>query len=589
MSVRFGNTWGLTVQRGPWKPNSYDAGFTVTGQKHAGHGDWYSAERPNTNPTTPYSIPTVKSKSVKYADGNFMPSTRPGRVQRSYNTHGRKRMAPRQVGLNTTMEDAGTQTADFLGGGMSGSPAPPNGSTGSSNGGLNDTTLFYPSNSEVISPIPIVPGDPAFDTSAGEVAIMENSFNSSTPRPSPDFGPIVGMGLSVVTSMVNTIEGGLFEDPSEPDDDPVDQMWMNGESQPYLALVTDMVGYYPHSVAAIDQMGGVELGDGTQLDAEEAQMLATVIEFYMSYGGNRFPQETIQYVNRQLNDGGMDWVESMLEEFAATTPGGQPETPGGGLTRSADINAPTATPEGVAEITAAGETPGVVDEEYPSGTDIPPPDPSTGWPQGLTTQRETKDGTTVQDTTLLDQFKATITFGVKIGSLPDTHARWLRKYKPEQFAEFKKNGGKGIFMETDQENEKRVNDESAMAEIEKAKNTGANAPLPRLVNVNGERFPEGWGTDQFTVACNSGAIIPTTVIQWMRAYYDKKGHDEEFDRLIDTWQNKRAGLAVDEVPADEATALKNAPIAGSNTTSVNKPDPAADDAEEIDKLANLYP
>ncbi len=102
MSVRYpalGKTkrsaWGLTVKKGPWKESLRDKTYQVNSQKHAGHGDWYTVERPNYNNTQGgdpdlappnAAIPKVVTSGIKYKSSEFIPKTRPGRLQRSYLT-----------------------------------------------------------------------------------------------------------------------------------------------------------------------------------------------------------------------------------------------------------------------------------------------------------------------------------------------------------------------------------------------------------------------------------------------------------------------------------------------------------------------
>jgi len=563
MSVRFGNTWGLTVQRGPWKPNAYDAGFTVTGQQHAGHGNFYSAERPNTNPATPYSIPTTKTKTVKYADGNYMPSTRPGRVQRTYYTHPRRRMAPRQVGLNTTMEDVSTQTADFLGGGMSVSPNQTNGSStiGSNNVG-NSMTLYYPSNSEIFLPPPIVPGDPNFAISPGmEATMSENSFNSSSgPMSMSELGPTVGLGMSVVETAVNTFEAGLFEDVSDPGDDPVDQMWMNGDrgtDQPYLGLISDMVQLYPNSIAAVDTMGGVELANGEQLDAEQAQGLATVVEYFMNYGGSYYPQETVEYLNQQLNDGGMDWVDTMLEQFSFG--GAPPDVAPVGVTASADISAPSGQ-------VGAGVEAGAVDagveevdnsnDVYPSGPDLVT-DPTNGQPKGLSLP-----------------FDAMLANATTLGIAPDNFARWLRTNRPEAFAQFMEKGGRGVPVLTAAEQKQGLEeafldtiDIGAQRIIDEQK---AKEKLPELVMVGGpqgELFPKGWGPDQFKAACLAGTpYINAALFKWFHDWYETNERLDDFEELKTKYEEKVAATSVADAAKRQEDQKGTAKPAGDDTT-----------------------
>jgi len=123
--MRYGNSWGLTVQRGPWKETAKDLNYGSVNQKHAGHGDWYQVERPSMNPAGSYSIPTLKRKRLLYSSTNeYTPKSRPGRLQKSVYTEGmRKELASRPTtGLGQSTVAAQPPSGFRLGGGNFDSP-----------------------------------------------------------------------------------------------------------------------------------------------------------------------------------------------------------------------------------------------------------------------------------------------------------------------------------------------------------------------------------------------------------------------------------------------------------------------------------
>lgn len=71
---------GLTIQKGPWKPNQNDF-VNVLDQEHAGHLGWKSNERPSGTQTT---IPQIKTNSVKYKHDTFVPKSKAGGLNASY-------------------------------------------------------------------------------------------------------------------------------------------------------------------------------------------------------------------------------------------------------------------------------------------------------------------------------------------------------------------------------------------------------------------------------------------------------------------------------------------------------------------------
>ena len=75
------NTWGLTMKRGPWKVDAKDNAFAIGDQTHAGHLAWKTVERP-AQQVDQYKIPQFINNSIKYyGGGDYIPNTRPGRIQ----------------------------------------------------------------------------------------------------------------------------------------------------------------------------------------------------------------------------------------------------------------------------------------------------------------------------------------------------------------------------------------------------------------------------------------------------------------------------------------------------------------------------
>ncbi len=146
MSVRYpalGKTrrsaWGLTVKSGPYKETLKDKRYKVTDQTHAGHGDWMTVERPNYNNTQggepAHTMPRVVTSGIKYAASEFIPKTRPGRLQRSYLTERQQKqtLTSQPAGLGPPMAEV---AQGFQLGGGNGPSQPP--STGP--GDDDDTT-----------------------------------------------------------------------------------------------------------------------------------------------------------------------------------------------------------------------------------------------------------------------------------------------------------------------------------------------------------------------------------------------------------------------------------------------------------------
>lgn len=125
MAMRYGNSWGLTVQRGPWREKPSDLNYGTVNQKHAGHGNWYQVERPSMNPAGSYSIPTTKQRKILYSATNeYTPKSRPGRLQKSVYSEGmRKELSSRPTtGLGQSTVDNLPPQGFRLGGGNFDSP-----------------------------------------------------------------------------------------------------------------------------------------------------------------------------------------------------------------------------------------------------------------------------------------------------------------------------------------------------------------------------------------------------------------------------------------------------------------------------------
>lgn len=144
MSVRYpalGKTrrsaWGLTVKKGPYKESLKDKTYQVNNQSHAGHGDWMTVERPNYNNTQGgdpiQSMPRVVTSGIKYTASEFIPKTRPGRLQRSYLTERQQKqtLTSQPAGLGPPMAEV---AQGFRLGGGNGPGQPPSTGPGGDDG-----------------------------------------------------------------------------------------------------------------------------------------------------------------------------------------------------------------------------------------------------------------------------------------------------------------------------------------------------------------------------------------------------------------------------------------------------------------------
>lgn len=293
MSVRypaFGKTkrsaWGLTVKKGPWKETLKDKTYQVSSQKHAGHGDWYSTERPNINNTQGgdpmrQQPPRVVTSKVMYSASEFIPKTRPGRLQRSYLTERQQKqvLTSQPAGLGPPMAEAaqGFQR----GSGPFAPPTPP-----PTNGGINPRNDRPP-------------------------RMFTGAFHSE--------------GQNIYPSPVSEMNPNGFDTDADPDHDPIDDLAPpnNVVQSPWQPALEHVLENEEHGLVVTED----HVMHAADAAGDEAEELAMMSEYIISqHPGNGDLID--EYLKKLLETDGIEGIREEYEILKGQG-GGPPEAPEG--------------------------------------------------------------------------------------------------------------------------------------------------------------------------------------------------------------------------------------------------------------------
>lgn len=487
--MRYGNSWGLTVQRGPWKETPKDLNYGTVNQKHAGHGSWYQVERPSINPAGSYSIPTLKRKKLMYSSTDqFTPKSRPGRLQKSVYTEGiRKEVISTGTQTGLGASTVATQAPDFQRREAFASPEVKSeedspsvkdeslSSFYSVNVGTQSDIFYTPVSSfNPSTPTPQRPVPPPIDTSMGYSpeapsysplsSVVGPSFSPITPvsggsfvGTSPGLSPIVGYspqqyldpigGIQVESSpAVGIIDSDQPVEPLQPmyvppPQDPVvetDTVTYAG-TRKYTGIISNLIAGYPQSTNSDMIIRGqpYRTDDGEPVPVQTIIRLGEVANYYLEHSGPENALHLFDYLTEKMDAPDADrWLRRIYRGIQIE----KSERSGPATTYAAGN--PTAAP-------AAPPEPNPVTEGVQPVTGITEEQPITETAEEIIADEEAEEEEDIELMRILDPLygigpdengaingvsKVDIDTAVRVGKeLDDTVAMWLQKNEPDRY------------------------------------------------------------------------------------------------------------------------------------------------------------